>query len=108
MRAPYMVRLLSNLTNKQAREEFILDESSWELQDHWSTDQLTCEHLKGFNFLRYRFKQYIPGMGEIRSAPIYWRFDLGMRLLHQVTEKEIEDFLKQQVYQLKMEMRSKA
>jgi len=108
MRAPYMVRLLSNLTNKQAREEFILDESSWELQDHWSTDQLTCEHLKGFNFLRYRFKQYIPGIGFISSSPIYWRFDLEARLLHQVTFKEIEDYLKQQVYHQKMEMRAKA
>jgi hypothetical protein len=108
MHAPYMVKLLSSLTNKQAREEFILDESSWEFQEQWSTEQIKCEHLKGFNFLRYRFNQYIPGVGVINSTPIYWRFDLGMRLLHQITVKDIEDFLKQQVYQLKMEMRAKA
>ncbi|NCC41601.1 MAG: hypothetical protein EOM21_19715 [Gammaproteobacteria bacterium] len=104
----YMLRILTNLTNKQAREEYILDESSWELQEHWSTDQITCEHLTGFHFLRYRFKQYIPGVGFIKSAPIYWRFDLGARLLHQVTDKEIEDYLKQRVYEMKMQMRANA
>jgi len=44
MHAPYMVKLLSSLTNKQAREEFILDESSWEFQEQWSTEQIKCEH----------------------------------------------------------------
>lgn len=106
--APYMVKILSSLPNKLARENFINDPGNWKKQDDWSNEKVTCEHLSGFNFLRFRFNQHIPGIGTIQSMPIYWRIDLTARLMHQVSEKEIEDHLKQKVYDLKMERRQQA
>lgn len=104
--APYMIKLLSRLGNRHARENFILEESNWKKQDHWSNELVTCEHLSGFNFLRFKFQQHIPGIGIMASTPIYWTVDLGARLLHEVTFAEIEHYLKQKVYEFRMERRA--